>query len=60
MSSELNYKDVTLVLLDTNINLSFDCLETKFHLNTIVNYVKVFEDPNETIDYINLFLDNGD
>ncbi|CAF1345482.1 unnamed protein product [Adineta steineri] len=52
MSSELNYEDITLIWLDENENENFDCLDTKCRLNIIVNYFKVFNDAQETLDYI--------
>ncbi|CAF3625049.1 unnamed protein product [Adineta steineri] len=52
MSLELNYEDITLIWLDENVNENIDCLDTKCHLNTIANYLKVFADPQKTIDFI--------
>ena len=52
MSPELNYEDVTLIWADENLNENFDCLDTKCRLSIIVNYLKVFDDAQETIDYI--------
>ncbi|CAF3532636.1 unnamed protein product [Rotaria socialis] len=52
MLPEFNYEDVTLVWLDENVNESFDCLDTKCRLSAIVNYFKVFDNVQETIDYI--------
>ncbi|CAF3425281.1 unnamed protein product [Rotaria sp. Silwood2] len=52
MSPDLNYEDVTLIWLDENINENFDCLDTKCRLCTIVNYFKVFDNVQETVDYV--------
>ena len=52
MSSELNYEDITLIWMDENVNENFDCLDTKCRLNIIVNYLKVFDNAQETIDYV--------
>ena len=52
MLSDLNYEDVTLIWLDSDIETDADCLDTKCHLHTIVNYLKVFDDAQKAIDYI--------
>ncbi|CAF2046894.1 unnamed protein product [Rotaria magnacalcarata] len=52
MSSDLNYEDVTLIWVDRNVNETIDCLDTKRHLSTIVNYFKVFDNSKEAVDYI--------
>jgi tetratricopeptide (TPR) repeat protein len=56
MSPEFNYEDVILIWTDENVNANFDCLDTKCRLTTIVNYLKVFSDVEETINYVRLAL----
>ncbi|CAF1483105.1 unnamed protein product, partial [Rotaria sordida] len=47
-----NLEDFTVIWLDAGIDTSSDCIDTKQHLLSIINYLKTFTDSAKCIDYI--------
>ncbi|CAF1333379.1 unnamed protein product [Rotaria sordida] len=47
-----NLEHFTVIWLDAGIDTSSDCINTKQHLLSIINYLKTFTDSAKCIDYI--------
>ncbi|CAF2082743.1 unnamed protein product [Rotaria magnacalcarata] len=47
-----NLEEFTVIWLDARIDTSVDCIDTKKHLQSIINYLKTFNDSAKCIDYI--------
>ncbi|CAF1550836.1 unnamed protein product [Didymodactylos carnosus] len=52
ISPDINYEDVTLDWIDSHVNKTDDCLDTRRRLGTTVNYLKVFDDSQTSVDYV--------
>lgn len=52
MELNKNLEEFTVIWLDARIDTSADCIDTKRHLQSIINYLKIFTDSAKCIDYI--------
>ncbi|CAF4670595.1 unnamed protein product, partial [Rotaria sp. Silwood2] len=51
-ASEYNLENFVIIWMDNNVNQSYDTRQTKVQLRSIVNFLKIFDNSNEGISYI--------